>query len=232
MRCLSLSFLIYKIGLVTDPSLGVVTKVVAGCAWKMPHPAPYPQKGLDEWKLLAGSFLGSFGDGLVGSQTCHLRDATSCLHGKPRTLSPGAPQAQSQQVMPTIPKPCCALSSGKNVPLIPGSPSVNKREQTWHRLLSDISEPLLQLWQAGLLAYQTQWLLFSILAISSSWGQSLYSVASWIHVSPQCKNLSRLHTFRLPQISWPGEKTPHLPATPNLLAWGEKTTIRGDDEEP
>lgn len=64
-------------------------------------------------------------------------------HRKPRTLSPGAPQALSQQVMPTIPKPCCVVSNGKNIPLIPGSPSVNKGEPTGHRLLSHISGPLM-----------------------------------------------------------------------------------------
>lgn len=102
-----------------------------------------PDQRLEEWKLLGGLFPGSFWDGLVDSQTCHLRDATRCLHGKPRTLSPGAPQALSRQVMPTIPKPCCVVSNGKNIPLIPRSPSVNKGEPTGHRLLSHISGPLM-----------------------------------------------------------------------------------------
>ena len=45
--------------------------------------------------------------------------------------------------MPTIPKQCCALSNGKNIPLISGSPSVNRGEPTQPDLLSDISEPLI-----------------------------------------------------------------------------------------
>lgn len=91
-----------------------------------PNPAPCPEKKLDEWELLGGLFLGSFGDGLVGSQACHLRNATIYVHGKPRTLSPEAPQALNHQVILTIPKPCSAFSNGKDIPHIPGSRSVSK----------------------------------------------------------------------------------------------------------